>query len=57
MDKKEKSVAVLTINGLGNFTPKGAKDVASWLRKNAQYIEKNYKLWNAKKATFRYIAK
>jgi len=57
MLKKEKSVAIITINGLGNFTPKGAKEVANWLRENAKYIEKNYKLWTTKKAVFRYIAK
>lgn len=57
MREKEKSVAIITINGLGDFTPKGAKQVANWLRQNADYVEKEYKLWTNKKAIFRYIIK
>lgn len=54
--KKEETIAIITVNGLGDFTPKGARQVAKWLRQNADYIEKDYKLWTKKKAVFKYIA-
>lgn len=55
--KKEKTVAIITINGLGDFSPKGAKDISNWLKQTAKYIEKDYKLWTKSKAVFKYIAK
>ena len=54
---KEKTVAIITINGLGDFSPKGAKEVSNWLKQTAKYIEKDYKLWTKGKAVFKYIAK
>ncbi len=55
--KKEKTVAIITINGLGKFTPKGAKEVSNWLKQTAKYIEKDYKLWTKSKAVFKYFTK
>jgi len=54
---KEKTVAIITINDLGKFTPKGVKEVSNWLKQTAKYIEKDYKLWSKSKAVFKYIAK
>lgn len=56
-EKEQKTIAIVTINGLGDFSPKGAEDVSNWLKQTAKYVKKDYKLWTKKKAVFKYIAK
>ena len=55
MKTQNKTVAIVTVNELGDFTKKGAKDVSKWLRQCADNIENDYKLWTNKKAVFKYI--
>lgn len=43
---KKEIVAKISINRMGDFTPKGAKEVSAWLRKCAADIQKHYKLWD-----------
>lgn len=52
-----KTVAIATINEMGNFNKRGAKNVAKWLRQTADTVENDYKLWTKKKAVFKYIIK
>lgn len=57
MNRVNKTVTIATINGMGNFNKRGAKNVAKWLRQTADTVENDYKLWNKKKAVFKYIIK
>ena len=38
---KEKSAAILTIKDAPAMTRKGRKDIASWLRRQAQFLEQH----------------
>lgn len=37
------AVAVITIRRSQDMTPKGRKDVAAWIRRNAGWLEKHWK--------------
>lgn len=37
----EKSAAILTIKDASDMTPKGVKEIAAWIRKQADMLEKH----------------
>ena len=39
MTQKEKSAAILTIKDAKNMTKKGRKDIALWLKRQAQFLQ------------------
>ncbi len=39
--RKGKTAAVLTIRGPGKMTPRGRKDIATWLRRQAAHLLKH----------------
>lgn len=43
IDKKEKSVAILTIYNISEMTTKGRKDILNWLKAQVKNIEKYHK--------------
>ena len=52
--KKEKSAAVVTIRDAADMTPKGRKEVARWLRRQAAFLEK-YSEQLSSRFTARYL--
>jgi hypothetical protein len=40
MAKKEQSAAIVTIKRASEMTPKGRRDIARWLRRQASFLEK-----------------
>lgn len=47
------SAAIVTIRDAGNMTTKGRRDIAKWLRKQADFLLKNHKQLS-KRFTARY---
>lgn len=52
-----KTIVIVTVNELGAMNKKGARDTAKYLRKVADTVENDYKLWTKKKAVFRLFCK
>lgn len=52
--KLEKSAAILTIHRAPDMSPEGRRDIASWLRRQAGFLERSAKQM-ASRYTARYI--
>ena len=55
MAKKDKSAAVVTIHGAPRMTPKGRKEIAAWLRRQADSLVKHGKDYTETRFTARYL--
>lgn len=53
--QKEQSAAVLTIKSPGKMTSKGRKEIAGWLRQQANNLVKDGKLYTDGRFTARYM--
>jgi len=51
---KKKSAAILTIKRAARMTPRGRKDIAAWLRRQASFLEKHAKEYS-ERFTARYL--
>lgn len=51
---KQKTIGIVSIEGMGDFDKKKAKKIADWLRSVADQVENDYKKWTNETARFGY---
>lgn len=54
MQTKEKSAAIITVHDAENMTAKGRRDIAKWMRRQADFLEQHGKEFS-KRFTARYL--
>lgn len=51
----KKTAAIITIKSPGKMTPRGRKDIVTWMRKQAAHLHKYGKHYTDKRFTARFI--